>query len=90
MHEVLLERGAEKDLSRLTPEVFQRVVTAIRGLKSSTRPSGSKKLAGSPGGWRIRIGDYRINDRAKCVRILRVRHRREVYRSMGLDDAGNS
>ena len=84
MHEVVLERGAEKDLNRLTPAVFQRVITAIRGLKTSTRPAGSKKLTGPPGGWRLRAGDYRIiyeiDDRAKCVRILRVRHRREVYR----------
>jgi mRNA interferase RelE/StbE len=53
-------------------------------LKNSTRPPGSKKLAGSPGGWRVRVGDYRIiydiDDKTKCVRILRVRHRREVYR----------
>ena len=84
MLKILLERGAEKDLDRLAPEVFQRVVEAIRSLKDAARPAGSKKLAGSSGGWRIRVGDYRviydIDDRAKCVRILRVRHRREVYR----------
>lgn len=84
MHEVLIERGAEKDLNRLPPDLFQRVVTAIRGLKDSARPPGSRKLAGTPPGWRIRVGDYRIiyeiDDPAKCVRILRVRHRREVYR----------
>lgn len=84
MHEVLLERGAEKDLNRLAPDLFQRVVVATRGLKNSTRSPGSKKLAGSPGGWRVRVGDYRIiydiDDKTKCVRILRVRHRREVYR----------
>ena len=84
MHEVLLERGAERDLNRLTPDVFRRVIAAIRGLKASTRPPGSKKLTGTRGGWRLRVGDYRIiyeiDDRAKCVRVLRVRHRREVYR----------
>ncbi len=84
VHEVLLERGAEKDLNRLAPDVFQRVLASIRRLKTSARPPGSKKLDGSPGGWRVRVGDYRIiyeiDDSAKCVRILRVRHRREVYR----------
>jgi len=82
--EVLLERGAEKDLSRLAPEIFERVVEAIRGLKEVSRPAGSKKLTGSPHSWRIRVGDYRIiydiDDRENCIRILRVRHRREVYR----------
>ena len=84
MLEVLFERGAEKDLNRLAPDIFQRVINAIHGLKESPRPPGSKKLAGSPPGWRIRVGDYRIiydiDDRAKCVRVLRIRHRREVYR----------
>jgi mRNA interferase RelE/StbE len=84
VHEVLLERGAEKDLNRLAPEAFQRIVESIRGLKNAPRPPGAKKLSGSPGGWRIRVGEYRviyeIDDRSKCVRILRVRHRREVYR----------
>ena len=84
MHEVLLERGAERDLNRLTPDVFQRVIAAIRGLKTSTRPPGSKNSPERAEAGRLRVGDYRIiyeiDDRAKCVRILRVRHRREVYR----------
>ena len=84
MHELLIERGAEKDMDRLQPDVFQRVLETIRELKNAPRPAGSKKLAGSPGAWRVRVGDYRviydIDDKAKHVRILRVRHRREVYR----------
>ena len=84
MHEVLIERGAEKDLSRLSPEVFKRLVKAIRDLGDSPRSQGSKKLAGTPPGWRVRVGDYRIiyeiDDRAKRIRVLKVRHRREVYR----------
>jgi hypothetical protein len=31
--EVLLERGEEKDLNRLPPDIFQRVMEAISGLK---------------------------------------------------------
>ena len=84
MHEVLLERGAERDLNRLTPDVFQRVIAAIRGLKTSTRPPDRKSSPERAEAGRLRVGDYRIiyeiDDRAKCVRILRVRHRREVYR----------
>jgi len=34
--------------------------------------------------WRIRIGDYRviyeIDDRAKVIKVMRIRHRREAYR----------
>jgi len=84
VHELLLERGAEKDLDRLAPDLFERVMRAIRGLSEAPRPPGSLKLTGPGGGRRIRVGDYRIiyeiNERAREVRIIRVRHRREVYR----------
>jgi mRNA interferase RelE/StbE len=84
MYRVLLERGAERDLVRLSSEIHDRVIAAIQGLATNPRPSGCRKLAGSKNDWRIRVGDYRviyeIADEIRVVRIHRVRHRREVYR----------
>jgi mRNA interferase RelE/StbE len=84
MYRVFLERAAEKDLHRLSSEVHNRVIIAIRGLASDPRPPGCRKLAGSKHDWRIRVGDYRvvyeIADAIRIVRVNRVRHRREVYR----------
>ena len=84
MYRVFLERAAEKDLKRLSSEVHDRVIIAIRGLASDPRPPGCRKLAGSRHDWRIRVGDYRvvyeIADEIRIVRVNRVRHRREVYR----------
>lgn len=84
MYRVFLERAAEKDLNRLSSEIHDRVVTAIRGLASDPRPPGCRKLSGSKHDWRIRVGDYRvvyeIADEIRIVRVNRVRHRREVYR----------
>lgn len=84
MYRVLLERGAEKDLSRLSTEIHGRVIVAIQSLASNPRPPGCRKLAGSTHDWRIRVGDYRvvyeIADEIRIVRVNRVRHRREVYR----------
>ena len=84
MYEILLERRAERDLRQLSAEMFQRVVAAIQSLANDPRPSGCKKLTGSKNDWRIRVGDYRvlyeIGDRVKVVRVMRVRHRRDVYR----------
>ena len=57
---------------------------AITRLGSDPRPPGCKKLSGSARDWRIRVGDFRvlyeIDDPKKAVRIMRVRHRRDVYR----------
>ena len=84
MYRVLLERGAERDLARLSSEIHDGLIAAIQGLANNPRPPGGRKLAGSKNDWRIRVGDYRvvyeIADEIRVVRINRVRHRREVYR----------
>ena len=58
MYRVLLERGAEKDLGRLSSEIHDRVIAAIQALANNPRPPGSPKLAGRKNDWRIRVGDY--------------------------------
>ena len=84
MYEVYVERAAENDLKRLPTTTFHRIIPHIKALVENPRPSGSRKLTGSKNDWRIRIGDYRvlyeIDEKARAVRIMRVRHRREVYR----------
>lgn len=84
MYEVYVERSAEKDLRRLTPDDLKRVVTALRALARDPRPSSCRKLAGSKNDWRIRIGErrvlYEIDDAAKAVRVMRIRHRSDAYK----------
>lgn len=84
MHEVFLERAAERDLKRLGRSEFDRVIAQIRRLAQEPRPKGCHKIAGSADDWRIRVGDYRViyevDDAARAVRVMRVRHRREAYR----------
>lgn len=84
MYEVYLEKSAENDLKRLTTSIFNRIIPQIKTLGENPRPSGCRKITGSKNDWRIRIGDYRIiyeiDEKAKAVRVMRVRHRREVYR----------
>jgi mRNA interferase RelE/StbE len=84
VYQVLLERSAERDLRRLSADVHDRVIEAIRALADDPRPPGCRKLAGTKNDWRIRTGDYRIlydiADTVRIVRVNRVRHRRDVYR----------
>ena len=84
MHEIYLEKSAEKDLRKLPVSVLQRVLVHLRALSVDPRPPGCHKIAGSKKDWRIRIGDYRmiyeIDDHARTVKVMRVRPRREVYR----------
>jgi len=83
-YQVLLERRALKELSKLPSDITRRASLSIDGLAAQPRPPGAKKLYGSRDQWRIRVSDYRIlyeiNDRAHEVRVFAVGHRREIYR----------
>ncbi len=85
MYEVLLERRAERDLKDLSGRLFQRLVHEIKALAHNPRPVGCRKISGSDSDWRIRVGEYRviyaIDELTRTVKVMRVRHRREVYRN---------
>jgi mRNA interferase RelE/StbE len=84
LYEIYLERAAEKDLKKLSLNVFQRIIAQIKSLGENPRPQGCRKIIGTKQSWRIRSGDYRIiyeiDEKLRRVNILRVRIRREAYR----------
>jgi mRNA interferase RelE/StbE len=84
VYDVRIEKAAERDLRKLPAAVFERIIPHLKRLAEDARPSGSRKISGTGHDWRIRVGTYRIiyelNEKEKVVSILRVRHRREVYR----------
>jgi len=84
VYEVLLERRAERDLKKLSQEMFYRIIPKIKVLSENPKPAGCRKITGSKNDWRIRIGDYRIiyeiDEKEKAVKVMRIRHRREVYK----------
>jgi mRNA interferase RelE/StbE len=61
----------------------QRVVERIRKLAEDPRPSGSEKISGQDK-YRVRQGRYRIlytiEAQDLLVQVVKVGHRREVYR----------
>lgn len=84
MYQLEITRQAQRQLGRLPASIAARVQTAIQGLASNPRPRGSLKMSDMKNGWRIRIGNYRviydIHDDVLRVIIIRVGHRRDVYR----------
>ncbi len=80
-----IQSAAERDLARLATRLRERVADVIDRLAEAPRPRGAEKLAALHT-YRVRVGDYRvvyqIDDRAKVVTVIRVRHRREVYRRL--------
>ena len=85
MYRVLLRPPAQKFLGKLRDKTLAaRLVEAMRGLANDPRASGCDKLAGLEDLYRIRVGDYRIvyqiRDEVLLVLVVKIGHRREVYR----------
>jgi mRNA interferase RelE/StbE len=76
--------SAAREFRKLAPEIQRRLSPHIDSLAQNPRGSGAKKLKGREDLWRIRVGDYRIvyevRDRTRVVLVVRVTHRRDVYR----------
>ena len=76
--------SADRQLQRLPAAVQKRIVAEVAALAENPRPAGVVKLVGDDNLWRLRIGDYRvvyeIHDARLVVLVLRVAHRKDVYR----------
>ena len=83
-YSIVIKRSSEKELKAVPWGDLKRVVDRIRGLAKQPRPSGCEKLSGESERYRIRQGDYRIvygiDDTAHLVEVVKIGHRREVYR----------
>lgn len=73
-----------KQLKKLPVKVRTRIQTKIDELADNPRPNGVVKLEDSDNGYRIRVGNYRvlynIFDDVLLVTVVRVGHRKDVYR----------
>ena len=83
-YKVILKPSADKALSKLPLDIQRRIVGALDALALDPRPHGVAKMAGDDNLWRVRVGEYRIvyeiHDGRLIVLVLRVAHRRDVYR----------
>ncbi len=75
---------AVKTLRNLPRPDQRRIAARIDALAENPRPPGVEKLEGADDLYRIRAGDYRIvyriEDERLLVLVIRIGHRREVYR----------
>lgn len=82
-YSVLIKKSAERELREIPKSDLQRITQRIKELAAIPRPSGSEKLAGQDS-YRVRQGDYRvvytIDDDQRLIEIIKIGHRREVYR----------
>mgnify|MGYP001134840905 FL=1 len=80
---IRFKSSVKKDLRSIPKQDVQRILNALERLADDPHPSNSKPLTGRDA-WRLRVGQYRaiytINEQEIVIEIIKVAHRKNVYR----------
>ena len=84
-YKILVKPSANKEIDAVGQKKNrQRIVLRIQSLGENPRPLGCEKLAGHLDRYRVREGNYRIlysiDDEKLLVDVVKVGHRKDVYR----------
>jgi len=82
-YKLVIKKSVAKDLRPIPNKDVARILERIETLQENPRPSGCEKLSGLER-YRIRQGIYRIiyevMDERLIVTIVKVGHRKQVYK----------
>lgn len=84
VYELVIRKSVSKDLRSIPKKDLKQILARIAALASDPRPPGCEKLSGLER-YRLRQGRYRIlyeiQDAVLTVTVVKVGHRRDVYRA---------
>ena len=82
-YRIIFRKSVAQDLRRIPKRDLRRILATIDSLSEEPRPSGVERLSGQER-YRVRQGNYRIiyeiNDKEVIVMVVKVGHRKDVYR----------
>ena len=82
-YDLRFKPSVAKDLRGIPKSDVQRILARIEALRDDPRPPGAEKLSAQER-YRVRQGVYRIlyaiDDAVLIVEVVKVGHRRDVYR----------
>ncbi len=82
-YRIVFRKSVARDLRPIPTQELRKILIAIESLSDDPRPSGVEKLSGQDR-YRLRQGNYRIiyeiNDIEVLVVVVKVGHRKDVYR----------
>ncbi len=82
-YKILFKRSVTKDLRKIPDNDLSKILKNIENLANDPRPIGCEKLS-SQEHYRIRQGNYRIlyeiKDDYLIITIVKVGHRKDIYR----------
>ena len=83
VYKVFFKKSVRKDLSTIPKNILKKILSRINSLGEEPRPEGCEKLTGQER-YRLRQGKYRIlysiQDDELTIWIVKVGHRKDVYR----------
>lgn len=84
-YDIQLKPAAVKNLKKLEEDIRRRIADKIDALADAPRPQGMETVKGGEDLLRIKVGDcrilYQVQDKASTVLVVRIRYRREAYRT---------
>lgn len=85
-YEIRFLPSVRKDIRKMPRAMLRRLQEALHGLSANPHPPGAKKIQGYDGYFRLRVGDYRVvysvAEEVRIIEIIRIGHRRDVYRNL--------
>ena len=82
-YRITIKKSAAKELEDIPNKDLQKIVRRIQSLAQNPRPRGPQKVSGQEQ-YRVRQGNYRIvysiEDEGSILDIVKIGHRREIYR----------
>ena len=82
-YRIEIKRSAVKELYSIPRKEIGKILCIIKSLSSNPRPEGCSKLTNRED-YRVRVGNYRIiysiNDDILVIIVIKIGHRKEVYR----------
>jgi mRNA interferase RelE/StbE len=82
-YKILIKPSAIKELNKIPKKELPKIAEKIKLLSDDPRPPACEKLA-AQNAYRIRQGSYRIiytiEDDKLIIFVIKIGHRREVYR----------
>jgi len=82
-YRVFFKKSVEKDFGSIPKKDVKKIVNRIKALEEDPRPQGCEKLTGQER-YRLRQGRYRIvysiQDDKLTVWVVKVGHRKDIYR----------
>ncbi|MCK5543632.1 MAG: type II toxin-antitoxin system RelE/ParE family toxin [Desulfobulbaceae bacterium] len=83
VYKILFRKSVQKDFNPIPKKDLKKILDCIKALAEDPRPPGCEKLTGE-GRYRLRQGRYRIlysiQDDELTVWVVKVGHRKDIYR----------